>query len=108
MELVLTSPPEERLAKALFSAGWLMLVGIIAYGVTLRARWALWLAGGYSALTIPSVLFYQIVPRVSTVQIAGVAVEASSPASMVIDLLSLISSGVLIYGLIQLRKLKRG
>jgi hypothetical protein len=107
VELVLSGEPADRLGTALFSAGWLTLVGIVTYGVCLRARWALWLAGGYSALSIPVILLAQIVPRLFTVQFPAFTVKGITPASTVIDLLSLIASSVLVYGLVSLRRAKR-
>lgn len=107
VELVLSGVPAERVGNALFSAGWLTLVGIVTYGITLRARWALWLAGGYSWLAIVTILLTQIIPRISTVQVAGMVVADITPASTIIDLFSLLASIYFIYGLVRLRKAKR-
>lgn len=106
-ELVLSGLPADRLGNVLFSAGWLTLFGIVTYGVSLRARWALWLAGGYALFSIPAILFTQIVPRISTISLPGTTVVGITPASTVIDLLTLIASCVFLYALIRLRKIKQ-
>ena len=107
VELVFSGLPADRLGNALFSAGWLTLVGIVTYGVTLRGRWALWLGGGYAVLSVPAILLTQIVPRISTIELPGVTVKGITPASTVIDLLSLLASALFLYGLVALRKAKR-
>lgn len=105
--MVFSGLPADRLGTALFSAGWLVLVGIVTYGVALRARWAVWLAGGYAILSIPAILLTQILFRIFTVQLGGLTVKGITLASTVIDLLSAIASAVFIYGLISLRKATR-
>jgi hypothetical protein len=108
VDLVLSDVPANRLGNALFSLGWLTLVGIVTYGVTLRGRWALWLGGGYAALSVPLILVTQILPRVTTVELPGFTVKGITPASTVIDLLSLVASLLFLYGLVSLRKAKSG
>jgi hypothetical protein len=107
VELILSGAPANRLGNTLFSLGWLTLVGIVAYGVSLRARWALWLAGGYAVLSIPAFLLPQILLRLFTVEVGGMTIKDLTLASTVIDLLSAVASAVFIYGLLRLRQTNR-
>lgn len=107
VELFVSGPPAERLGNALFSLGWLTLLGIVAYGISLRARWALWLEGGYAVLSIPAFLLTQILPRLFTVEVGGMRIKDLTLASTVIDLLSAVASAVFIYGLLRLRQAMR-
>src|SRR5207249_8342702 len=50
--LILESQPDLRLAAALVTAGLLLLLGVIAYGVWRRARWAAWVGGALSGLAV--------------------------------------------------------
>lgn len=107
VELVVSGTPANRLGNALFSLGWLTLIGILAYGVSLRTRWALWMFGGYAVLSIPSFILPQVLLRLSTVEVGGMTVKSLTVASTVVDLLSVVASAVFIYGLVRLRQASR-
>ncbi|MFN3650865.1 MAG: hypothetical protein ACK47B_14915 [Armatimonadota bacterium] len=54
LSLWMAADPKLRLAMVLFQAGYLLLRSLIAYGVYFRVRWAAWLGGVVSGMTVIS------------------------------------------------------
>lgn len=102
VESVVTAPPADRAGYALFSVGWLVLAGILTYGIWKRMRWATILGGVFAAIAIP---VYLVTPFLS-LEVQGETLR-SSPSSTAVDLASAVACAVLLYGLWRLRAARR-
>jgi uncharacterized membrane protein (DUF2068 family) len=100
--IVVQGEASQRLGFALFSAGWLALIGIAGYGVWQRRRWALWTVGIFSTLAIP---IYLSSPFVKVEQ--GGTLIGSSPASVTVDLLAAAACVAFLVSLFRLRQARR-